>query len=56
MVKENIEHIIKWQTYTICYLICIVSVPLMHDLLYEPSKEWIRFIIPYRTPFRTTIM
>jgi hypothetical protein len=34
----------------------LISVPMMKELLYEPSMGWIKAINPYKTPFLTSVM
>lgn len=56
-IKENTKkRRISWVSYTLCAILILLFVPVMRILFYERSKDWIRMIHPYKTPWLTGVM
>ena len=58
MKKETPVNDYKYEliNYTLVFLTLILLAPALKQLLYEPSKDWMRAIAPYKHPWVTSLM
>lgn len=54
--NESFKLTAPWYKYIVTLAVILMMVPVLRSLLYERSVDFIRFLVPYRQPWLTSIM